>query len=261
MKNKKELINRLKYMSLVLTLSTSIGLSGCGKTNNTKFSDTMRGRNNSTCFDELIGDDYFDLIDKVESYVDLSDELEKLNLSDNTIIDDYMNVELLSPDDIYAIISCYNDKKIDKESKDRLGCELYVQNKLVNSYIRNNGYGIIAKATLLGLKARIADAASLDEKYASSIRVMDQDTFNSLIETPFYEIYIGDYDIAKCSDYMNLLNSVYKMQNNENLAATTDIKSIYNKDRNKYIIEAINNLRICMSNDYKVDSKNRIRRK
>lgn len=260
MKNKKELINRLKYMSLVLTLSTSIGLSGCGK-NNTKFSDTMRGRNNSTCFDELIGDDYFDLIDEVEKYVIISNKLNNLKLEDNTSIDDYIDSKLLKADEILSIIACYSDKNTDNETKDNLRCVLYVQNKLVNSYIRNNGYGIIAKATLLGLKARIADAASLDEKYASSIRVMDQDTFNSLIEAPFYEIYIGDYDIAKCGDYMNLLNSVYKMQNNENLAATTDIKSIYNKDRNKYIIEAINNLRICMSNDYKVDSKNRIRRK
>lgn len=261
MKNKKELINRLKYMSLVLTLSTSIGLCGCGKTNNTKFSDAMRGRNNSTCFDELIGDDYFDLIDKVESYVNLSDDLDKLNLSDNTIIDDYMNVELLNPDDIYAIISCYNDKKIDNESKDRLECELYVQNKLVNSYIRNNGYRIIANATLLGLKARVADAAGLDEQYANNLVVMDQKTFETITDFPFYELYIGDYDIAKCSDYKNLLESVYLMQNNEKVASNTDIKYIYSKDRNKYIKTAIDNLRTCMSNDYKVDSKNRIRRK
>ncbi len=258
---KKEQIKRLKTIAFTVALSTTVGLTGCGKGNSNYFSDTMRGRNNNTCFDELIGDDYFDKIDELEKYIYLSNTLDSMNLKDNTTIDDYSNTSLLYADEIYSLLTNYKDKDYTEVSKDEIRSKLYVQNKLINAYLRGEGYSIMATATLLGLKARVADAAGLSETEASLFRVMDQKTFEEITDFPFASVYIGDYDISRCNDYIELLKSVYKMQSNESVASNKNVKAVYNKERNKFILRAINILRDCMSRDYKVDSKNRVRRK
>ena len=258
-KNKE--IKKLRNLSVALGLCATMMVSGCAKSNTNSFNDTMYGRYSKTCFDELVGSGCFDLIDELEKYISISNRLHRMSLKDNTSINDYIDSKLLPADDILYLIECYEDKDYHDVSKDEIRCQLYVQNKHVNSYIHDHGYSIMANATLFGLKARVADAAGLSSDEAYLLSVMDQSTFEELTDFAFSKVYIGDYDIGRCSDYLDLARSIYDMQNNDTAVSNSNDRVVYNSDRNKLIMNAINNLKKCLNNDYVIDSKNRVRRK
>ena len=260
--NKKIQINKLKYLSLALLLSTSLGVTGCSNSKKSNFNDTFYGVYDNTCFDELVDEDFISLICELEDYINISDEIHKLKLADITCIDDYKDSNMLSVRDINSLISDYKNNNFSFKSKDDVVRELYVQNKLVNNFIYDNGYSIMAKATLYGLKARIGDLAGLSLNDTRSLVVMDRSAFDDCMSDVFRDVYIGDYDVGHCNDFTNLMFSIYDMQSNEAKVKNNSNYSgvVYNEERNKLLLNAIERLNVILSSDYVIDGKKRIKK-
>ncbi len=259
----KNNFNYIRKLSAIVGTAFVVGLTGCGNTNDVSFNDTMYGIYASTCFDELLGEEEINFISQLEEYIDISEELHDLKLEDYTSVDDYKESKLLSPEDIYYLIEEYknNDKYTESEKQD-ISCKLYVQDKYVNTLLRDKGYSAVADAALAGVKATVADAAGLDEDYASSIVVMSQKEYQELHESFVLEIPIGDYDVAKCSDLKDLIEWTYKMQEQESKALKNkNERARYNSDRNNYLRKAIKCLEKCLRTKHTVDSKKRIKSK
>lgn len=257
MSKRKETILRLKLLATALACVPMV--SACNRPS-TSFGGTMYGVYENTCFDEMVGDEFVKEISRLEEYINISDKLNKLDLVDNTNTNNYLNCYLGNSAYLNALIDDYENKNYDTYSKDELNALLYVQNKLVNEYIYHNGYDIMASATLNCLKARIADASGLSVSEAKKITVMDKKTYDQVASEIFPSIFIGEYDISKCDDLLDLLNSVYEMQSNDSKVSHDEFVS-YNKDRNKIILKAINNLKNSLVSEYKIDSKKRIKNK
>lgn len=249
--NNKKRIDRLKRLSVLIGLSTALSLvECCNKNNNKTFDYVMESVSDETCFDEVAGDELIDSVNELESYIDLSNELSKLYLDDVNY--DLSNYKLRKPEEISTLIDNYDRNNT---------IDLCIQNKLVNNYIRNYGYNIMDEAILNGIKSRIADLGDIDSLYVDNIDVMDRKTFNAIMSSGYAKpLLIGNLDISRNKDFINLLISLYDMQENVSYSKEYDKNIYYNKGRNKLIKNAIDNLKKIYSNEYKLDNKKRIKK-
>lgn len=255
---RNDLIRRLKYYSAVITLCTSMSVTGCSKSD-TSFNTTMYGVYDNTCFDELVGEDFIKEIVSLEEYVNISDKLSTLGLTDNTNSKDYSNLELLNYNTLKILIEDFENKNFENISYDDLNAKLYVQRKLVDEYLYNNGYSIMAYASLNCVKARVADTVGMSLNEAKNLTIMDKESYDIATSALFSSILIDGYDVSK-SNIPDLMESIYNMQHNENNISKSE-RVTYNKDRNKFLKKALDNLKTCLSSEYRVDTKKRIRNK
>ena len=249
--DRKMRIDRLKRLSVLIGLSTALSLTGCcNKNNNKTFDNVMESVSDETCFDEVVGDELLDSVSELEGYINISNELSKIYLED--INSDLSNYELKKPEEIGVLIDNYDRNNT---------FDLCVQNKLVNNFIKNKGYNIMAEATLDGIKSRIADLDNIDIQYVRDIEVMDRKTFNAIISSGYSKpLLIGDLDISDDTAFINLLTSIYDMQEFESSNKEYNNDVYYNKDRNKLILHAINSLKKVYSNKYEVKGKNKVKK-
>ena len=244
--DKKKRINKkvvmLKEMSLLLGLCTSLSLTGCSKNNSNHFNDFVSSISDDTCYDDIINSSMLDDVSLLEEYIYLSDMLHYLPATNIRC----KNIELLKPDQIRELVS--------KDSK-----ELIIQNSLVNEYISKYGSTIVEEAALIGIKAKVADTVGIPVEDTLNINVLDKNTYDMISLQKNKEILIGGYDIFMCTDLINLLNSIYDLQDNNSLSNGNKSFS-YNEERNKLLLRTINNLRIVLSNQYVVTNNKRIKK-
>ena len=256
--NKINNVNKFKKLSLILVLCSIMGINGCGSRKNERFDTVIDNVSSDTYFDDVIDEDVIKQVSDLEEYIKISNNLNKMNLLDNTSMEDYFDSYLMSPWEINYLIDEYeNCRSINREN---ISKKLYIQNKYVNDYLHDYGYDIMSYVTLIGFKVRIADAGKMDMDKINSLRVPSQDVYDAYRNNSLFgRFWINDYDISSCSDLTNLLESIYDMQNNASNASKDNGSVEYNRDRNKLLMNAINNLKKIYSNEYEVNKK-RIRK-
>ena len=249
--DKRTRIERLKRLSVLIGLSTLLSfVECCNKSNDKSFKAVISNIKDETCYDEVAGEELLFSVNELEKYVNLSNKLNKLYLDDITC--DLTDIKMLSPEEVDILIENYDRNNT---------VDLCVQNKLINNYIKNYGYDIMAEATLLGLKSRVADISGLDSANVKNIYIMDETAYNKELSKEYRpSLIIGDCNIYSALELRELLVSLYDMQENESYNKKYDNNVTYNRDRNKLIKSAINNLKKVYSNEYKLDNKKRIKK-
>lgn len=245
---------QLKNMLAMIGLSLVIGTTGCSKSENKNFAETLEENQDNTCLDDVIKTIEPNLLEKVtmlEQYIDLSNELSKYDIPKMYITEDILNEsELLDIIDIKQLYDEY-EKDGGTENKDDLLNKLNIQKKLVNKFILDEGYKISSDLALLTLKSKIADS------YGLPTTNLTTELANNITIQPYSEYYngnefddtfsIGSKEVLILDDYNEILNQIYDLQMN---ISNINNNYNYNEDRNIKIKNAIGTSRKMISKNY-----------
>ena len=218
-----------------------------------------------TCVDELFeqkGINPSD-IDKLHDYIVVSELMNSLDFKgyDYSKMSDY---ELKDPKDLRIMVAAYKDSSdtLSEKEKMELKDELMAQECLVNTYI-SDSYRYMEDVTKYTAKAKMADSFGFDESRVKDITIM-----------PYTDKYFATMEIEengrKKEVFLNtndkvlreLVSSLYSMQSKGMHIRSADYNeknsnpNTYNKFRNQYIDEAVDNVKYVLDTNYKADSYN-----
>ncbi len=270
---KKVFLNKKFLKTLAATSLTIIGVGGVSaifskleeqKENDHAISKSMveilEDVEEETCIDEVFEEKNIDAfyVDQLQEYIKVSEQLNALNFAGY----DYSKLsgsKLKSPKELRIMIAAYKDSGniLSDDDKVDLQAELKVQECLVNGYITNS-YRYMENVTLNTFKAKVADSYNLDESYIKDITVSGYKdasfaTMQKHEDGKDETVYLNTSDVS----LKKLVNSVYSMQNKGLMVRDSDYNvkdsnpNEYNRFRNKYITDAVNNVKIVMNKSYK----------
>lgn len=235
----------------------------------TSFVEILEENKDNTCLDEILEEEEIDIerVDLINKYISLSEKLNTVNLDDVTL----NGQELLSPYEISIMMDAYTNinGKMSSEDREKLKVELSVQEKLVNSYIRDS-YDFMKDVSLLTSKAKILDSKGLDESSLSDVVIGGrQDNFFAKLDyrdqgkLNHINVFTDDKGLGR------LVNSIHNMQNSGNSSfnaqynsdAPTENDYKYNSARNNYISSAIDDVKFVVDLDYKMNSDGEVQRR
>ena len=142
---------KFRKVLMMLMLSGVLSLTACGKKEEQAFSETLEEVQEFTCLDDVIkanDDNTLDDVSELEKYLNLSDEMAEMELSNYSISLDVLNESTLLPaSDVEKLLEDYSADKNNVE----LLYDAVVQTHLVNNFILEDGYDICANISLLTL--------------------------------------------------------------------------------------------------------------
>lgn len=248
---------KFRKVLMMLMLSGVLSLTACGKKEEQAFSETLEEVQEFTCLDDVIkanDDNILDDVSELEKYLNLSDEMAEMELSNYSISLDVLNESTLLPaSNVEKLLEDYSDDKNNVE----LLYDAVVQTHLVNNFILEDGYDICANISLLTLKAKMADAFEYDVE--KSVELANSIKFSSVEETyynsPYAELfvrnfYVDGYKVHINEKLVDLLDMVYDLQHN-----TGHTGYDYNKERNRMISNDLNYTKKILSSEQKIKIK------
>jgi len=250
-------IKKFKKLFTMYVLAIVLSTTGCGKSENKGFAETLEENQDNTCLDEVIKSKQSNLLEqvnKLKEYIDLSNELNNYNIPKMYISEDVLNEsKLFSVDEINQL---YDDFKQDEmtENYDELLNELNIQVILVNNFIKDEGYKISSGLTLLTLKTKIAESYGLPSinytvGLVDKFQLPSYKDFNAG-ENSCDTFKIGSKEIKILYDYKKMLNDIHELQNCIGRASGG-----YNKERNEMISNAINSAEKMLPKSYTLKFK------
>lgn len=258
----KNLKFNTKKIKAIMLLSTSLVLCGCSKTDEDKkkIIEVLEEAKDTTYFDEIMESERLDNLYLLEEYLEISKNLHDTKFQRIEDVD-RNEQELLTPDEIRGKLYLYQARKnLSNKEQEDLDRTLTIQEKQVNSKIYYS-YNFMANATLIALKTEILTVKGLDETAYDTINIQEYSKSGLDIPGTCY-VYIDEYKANINSSLGNLLKSVYLMQQEGETGYTykTINVDIYNSDRNKFIQDAIDNIKNVLREDYTPNRKNILKR-
>lgn len=238
--NKK--LKRIRLRTIAILLAGILGISGLAtvfisifnKKEKKDINNIITSQYDNTYFDDFIEEKLENDLIELEKYVKLSNELNEILGEEYTIDNEILENKVLeTPEEIKNSIKEYNDtKNIDKLK------ELKIKSSLLNEYLKNEGYTILADAMLYAFKIELVDAYGLDKE--TSKLILNQITVPGYNEMNFGDpedrnktITIGKSHIKFGFNLEGVLDRIYNLQDNAGKENKSGYN--YNEERNELL--------------------------